>query len=143
LGLMLEVNTIILKHLISQNLRMDASVIVAAHDLVGRPNLEVREAIGDKFPKPRGATPCRSLLKQQVAVRLAKLPARRHALDKWQVSFYGGHRWSNAKARSWSTRPVDSTDEHGVSLDNMLLRLTPVSIGYSRCSNIVGGDVSF
>ena len=51
MGLMLEVNTIILKHLISQNLRMDASVIVAAHDLVGRPNLEVREAIGDKFPE--------------------------------------------------------------------------------------------
>jgi hypothetical protein len=35
---------------------MDASVIVAAHDLVGRPNLEVREAIGDNF-RSRAARP--------------------------------------------------------------------------------------
>ena len=33
----------------------DLAGFAAANDFVGKSDVEVREAIGDKFPKPRGA----------------------------------------------------------------------------------------
>jgi hypothetical protein len=58
--------------------------------------------IGDKFPKPRGAALCRLLLKESGCCATSQAASASAALDKWQGSFYGGHRWSNAKARSRS-----------------------------------------
>jgi len=62
--------------------------------------------IGDKFPKPRGAALCRLLLKESGCCATSQAASASAALDKWRGSFYGGHRWSNAKSKKSVARKV-------------------------------------